>query len=62
MALNPAYDIDQVRNGGATSPTNPGAWVNANANATQAHYVEGYSIPYRVKLTNLTVGSHTIII
>jgi len=47
-------NIDQVRNGSASSPVNPATWVNGNAGASNAHYVEGYSIPYRVIIENLS--------
>lgn len=56
---NPAANLDQCRNGSASSPADcldlggSLGWVNGNANATQAHYVEGYSIPYRVVMTDL---------
>ena len=56
LAQNPAGDLDQVRNGSAAMPNDPGQWVNGNAGASNAHYLEGYSIPYRLKLTNLVVG------
>ena len=52
----PAGNLDQVRNGSATSPTSPGNWVNGNAGASNAHYLEGYSIPYRIVIDNLTPG------
>lgn len=56
-------NLDQIRNGSPTSPITPGSWVNGNAGATQAHYAEGWSIPYRIVMTNLTVGvEHTVII
>ena len=50
-------NIDQARNGPATSPISPVNWVNGNVNASQAHMVEGYSVPYRVIMTGLTVGT-----
>jgi hypothetical protein len=53
----PAANLDQVRNGSASSPTSPGAWVNGNAGASNAHYIEGYSIPYRVVMTDLPTGT-----
>jgi len=62
---NAAADIDQCTNGGVGQPPEPctGAnWVNGNANETKAHYLEGDSIPYRIKLTSLEAGSHTITI
>src|SRR5512142_55931 len=52
----PAANLDQVRNGPSTAPLSPAAWVNGNVNSSQAHFIEGYSIPYRVVMTNLTVG------
>ncbi|HYV94342.1 MAG TPA: HYR domain-containing protein [Chitinophagales bacterium] len=57
---NEAADLDQVRNGSATSPNDPGDWVNGNSGSSNSHYVEGYSIPYRMVLTGLTVGTHTL--
>lgn len=57
-----AGNLDQIRNGSATSPNNPGNWVNGNANAVQAHYSEGWSIPYRMIITDLVNGSHDLII
>ncbi|MDI6031694.1 T9SS type A sorting domain-containing protein [Flavobacterium sp. LB2P84] len=55
-------NIDQIRNGSKSSPLSPGNWVNGNANATQAHYAEGWSIPYRIVMNNLVSGSHDLII
>jgi hypothetical protein len=51
-----AFDIDQVRNGSAAAPENPADWVNGNLTPTHAHYVEGYSVPYRAIATGLAVG------
>ncbi len=55
-------DLDQCRNGTLATPeTCAGAnWVNGDLNASQAHYVEGQSVPYRMLLGNLTLGIHTI--
>ena len=52
--------LEQIRNGSATSPTDPGDWVNGNAGASTAHYREGYSIPYRMVLTGLAIGPHEL--
>jgi hypothetical protein len=58
-------DLDQVRNGSAASRISPADWVNGNAGPSNAHYAEGYSIPYRMKISGL-VGTaateHTLII
>lgn len=59
-----AGNIDQIRNGPGNNPsknfydnfTNP-TWVNGNAGASNAHYVEGHSISYRSLITGLAVGS-----
>src|SRR4030095_8656429 len=55
-----AGNLDQARNGSATSPTSPVDWVNGNAGASNSHYREGYSIPYRLVLTNLSNGAHVV--
>jgi hypothetical protein len=62
-------NLDQVRNGGVGCDTtvpnsciDPPDWVNGNAGASNAHYREGESIPYRLRLDNLSVGQHTVVI
>src|SRR5262245_41016571 len=63
---NPAADLDQCRNGDASTPNNcvelggGTGWVNGNVGAQQGHLVEGYSIPYRMRFTNLTTGTWTV--
>ncbi|MHC1681257.1 MAG: hypothetical protein AB9860_08495 [Methanomassiliicoccales archaeon] len=52
----PSADIDQLKNGAASDPTSPGDWVNGNLNEQGAHYVEGYSIPYRCVMENMPLG------
>ncbi|HZG01641.1 MAG TPA: hypothetical protein VEY71_11595, partial [Chitinophagales bacterium] len=54
--------LDQARNGTATSPISPMLWVNGNLNSNQAHYVEGYSVPYRMVISGLVPGTHTVTI
>lgn len=56
----PAANLDQVRNGSAMSPVDPGNWVNGNAGPSTAHYVEGWSIPYRVLMTELPTDGTVI--
>ncbi len=53
----PGANLDQIRNGSAASPVSPANWVNGNAGASQAHYAEGYSIPYRTVMTELPTGT-----
>jgi hypothetical protein len=40
-----AFNIDQARNGSAADPESPINWSNGNLTPTQAHFVEGYSVP-----------------
>src|SRR6185436_10720188 len=53
-------DLDQARNGSSGSPTNPVQWVNGNAGSSNSHYLESLSIPYRMVITGLSAGTHTI--
>jgi hypothetical protein len=62
-------DLSQVRNGGVgcdvsvpNSCDNPADWVNGNAGASNAHYQEGQSIPYRLVMQNLSPGPHSVVI
>ena len=49
----------QAHNGGIGDPViSPVDWVNGNAHAGNSHYLEGQSIPYRVILRDVTVGTH----
>ena len=61
---NAAADLDQCRNGPMSAPVvcTGSAWVNGNANAIQAHYLEGDSIVYRMRFDNLALTSHTVTI
>src|SRR5262245_2195353 len=40
----------------------PADWVNGNLGASKANYLEDMSIPYRMVMTGLSVGNHTITI
>jgi len=61
-AGNPSANIDQARNGTAAAPISPVHFQNGNAGAQNSHYLEGLSIPYRVRLEGLGPGSHTVTI
>jgi hypothetical protein len=51
-------DLDQYRNGSASNPVVTGSnWVNGNAGASNSHYTEGMSIPYRCVMTGLPTGT-----
>lgn len=60
--LKASGNLDQVRNGTAAAPIDPPDWVNGNAGASNAHYREGESIPYRLRLDGLSLGTHTVVI
>ena len=54
-------DLDQIRNRSVALPVSPEEWVNGDAGSSNAHYVEGYSIPHRVVMTDLPVGQQVTI-
>jgi hypothetical protein len=57
---NPAADLDQCANGGVGDVPVPcvgAAWQNGNLGQSQAHYLEGQAVPYRLRFSNLSVGS-----
>jgi len=65
----PSADLNQVRNGGVgcdetvpNSCDNPADWVNGNAGASNAHYREGQSIPYRLVMKDLPLGANNVVI
>lgn len=56
-------NLDQGANGKSTAPLSPVDWVNGNLNDQQAHFLEGYSVPYRAILTDLVVNkTYTLVI
>src|SRR5262249_18266448 len=64
---NISGDLDQCANGGVGDPPVPctgAAWQNGNLNANQAHFVEGDSVPYRIRLDGLAPNTtgHTLTI
>src|SRR2546422_3020337 len=59
-AAPPSANLDQARNGGSASPTSPVNFQNGNAGASNSHYLEGQSIPYRMVFDNLSLGTHTV--
>ncbi len=54
--------LDQVRNGSASSPNNPGVWANGNAGSSNSHYIESMSVAYRYVMTGMPTGAHYVII
>src|SRR6266496_640350 len=63
---SPSADLDQCANDPAPSShldgcdTSSSQWVNGNLGASKSVYLEGDSIPYRIRFDNLsTTGTHT---
>src|SRR5436309_3911171 len=50
---NEAANLDQARNGTPASPTSPVDFQNGNAGASNSHFIESHSIPYRIEFTDL---------
>ena len=61
-ALAASADLWQARNGPSDSPKSPVQWAKGNAGPANSHYIEGHSIPYRMVMTGLTNGPHTLVI
>ena len=53
---NPSADLDQYAN------DTPVGWVNGNLGASKATYFEGDSVPYRLRFSNLSLGTHNVTI
>ena len=49
-------NMDQGANGQLSSPTTV-TWQNGNLNSNNSHYIEGQSVPYRLVMSNLPVGT-----
>ena len=55
--------LEQGQNGGVgLTPIDPIEWITGNANSGKAHYSEGQSIPYRVVLTGVSPGNHSLVV
>jgi len=60
---NPSGDLDQCRNGGDGSILCTGsAWVNGNAGFQNSQYSEDQYLPYRMRLSNLVVGTNYTVV
>lgn len=61
-SIKPSINLDQWANGGApdlpvTSGSQADKWQNGNLGASQAHYQEGETVPYRSVLSTLKEGT-----
>jgi hypothetical protein len=67
LAAPPKIVLDQCRNGAASTPNDclqlggSTGWVNGNVGAQQGHLLEGWSIPYRVRITDAATDVSTTI-
>ena len=62
-ALAQQIKLEQGQNGGVGRPVvSPVSWATGNSNSGNSHYVEGQSVPYRMTISNVSAGSHSIII
>ena len=60
---NQAANLDQCANGEISAPQScPPGWQNGDLNSNNSHYREGDSVPFRATLTNLSLGTHTLVI
>lgn len=68
VEANPAADLDQCRNGsvgsevGCISEDGNTGWGNGNAGAENSHWAEDQFLVYRMRFSNLTNTSHTVVI
>ena len=53
---NAAANLDQCRNNSPCTQAG-GGWVNGNAGASNSHYSEGDSLPYRTRFLDLVAGA-----
>jgi hypothetical protein len=65
LALNPSMAqtirLEQGQNGGINNdPVSPVNWATGNSNSSNSHFFEGQSIPYRLTISRLRSGNHTI--
>ncbi len=57
VSPKPSADLDQMANGKYDDPKSPGEWINGNLNPQNSHFVEGYSVPYRVRMQDLPINT-----
>lgn len=65
LALNPTFaqnvKLEQGQNGGIDKdPVSPVNWATGNSNSGNSHFFEGQSIPYRMTISRLRAGDHTV--
>ncbi len=65
LATNFSYaqtvKLEQGQNGGVDkNPVSPVSWATGNSNSGNSHFYEGQSIPYRLTISKLRAGNHTV--
>lgn len=43
-------------------PVSPVIWATGNSNSDNSHFIEGQSIPYRLTISKIRAGNHTVVI
>src|SRR5216683_1978616 len=61
-ATTVGVNIDQCANGATGSSSCPPGWQNGDLNGSNSFYREGDSVPFRVILTKLAPGDHTLVV
>lgn len=59
---NAAGNLDQCRNGDGTVACTGAAWVNGNVGFQNSSYAEDQYFPYRIRFSNLTVGTNYTVV
>jgi len=60
---NPSGDLDQCRNGvDGLTPCSGAAWENGNVGQSNSAYSEDQYLPYRMRFSNLTVGTSYLVV
>jgi len=60
---NPSGDLDQCRNGvDGLTPCSGAAWENGNVGQSNSAYSEDQYLPYRMRFSNLTVGTTYLVV
>jgi hypothetical protein len=63
ISLAQQIKFEQGQNGGVGRPAiSPINWETGNSHDGNSHYTEGQSVPYRVSISNLAPGPHTLIV
>jgi len=63
FSMAQSVTLQQGQNGGIDmDPVSPVIWATGNSNSGNSHFIEGQSIPYRMTISRLRAGNHTVVI